>query len=392
MEFWAQRTVSPSDGCEGWTVVDDGYGEHVRAAQYLRWIVDRGGSVGTARTYAGRLALWLGWALLAGVDEAAPGVEQLAVFARWLERTPSRKHRRGRSRRRAGDPNVVSLQAARSSATVDGILAAVVEFVRFGAGRGWCDPEVAGRLSSRVELRFLPRGMDRGERTDRPVVERRLVRRRRVERPPRTVSVAQVDAVVDACANVRDRFVVQALYATGMRVAELCGLHLSDLHLVPSAVHLGCGVGGAHLHVVRREDNENGALAKSIWPRPLPVTTALVRCHNAYRFERDLVPAAADSDYLLVNLWRAPLGRAVRPAAVEELFVRLSAKVGFYVRPHMLRHSFASEVATATKDPALVKELLGHASVRSTDVYMHARWDDMRAAVDGHAGTLRDPR
>ncbi|MGV1010521.1 MAG: tyrosine-type recombinase/integrase [Dermatophilaceae bacterium] len=392
MEFWAQRTVSPSDGREGWTVVDDGYVEHVRAGQYLRWIVDRGGSVGTARAYAGRLALWLGWASEAGVGEASPGVEQLAGFARWLERTPSRQHRRGRNRRRAVDPNVVTLQAARSAGTVDGILAAVVEFVRFGAGRGWCDPQVAGRLSSRVELRFLPPGVDRGERTDRPVVQRRSVRRRRVERPPWTVSAGQVAAVVDACANVRDRFVVQALYATGMRVAELCGLRLCDLHLVPSAVHLGCGVSGAHLHVVRREDNENRALAKSIWPRVLPVTTGLVRCHNAYRLERDLISAAADSDYLLVNLWRAPLGRAMRPGAVEELFVRLSARVGFHVRPHMLRHSFASEVATATKDPALVKDLLGHASVRSTDVYLHARWDDMRAAVDGHAQALGGPR
>ncbi len=79
------------------------------------------------------------------------------------------------------------------------------------------------------------------------------------------------------------------------------------------------------------------------------------------------------------------MGRALSPDAVERLFVRLSARVGFYVRPHMLRHSFASDVALATKDPALVKELLGHASVRSTDVYLHARWDDMRAAVDGHA-------
>ncbi len=55
-------------------------------------------------------------------------------------------------------------------------------------------------------------------------------------------------------------------------------------------------------------------------------------------------------------------------------------------------HTFASEVATATKDPALVKELLGHASVASTDVYLHARWNDLRAAVDGHARTVEDPR
>jgi len=384
MEFWAQRTRSPVDGHEGWTVVDDGYVEHRRAGEYLRSIVDRGGSVGTARTYAGRLALWLGWAAASNVDECGPSVEQLAAFARWLERTPSRKHRRGPSRRRAGEANVVTLQAARSPGTVDGIVAAVVELVRFGVARGWCSQEIAGQLSSRVELRFIPAGLDRGERADRPVVQRRAVRRRRAERAPATLRAGQVGELVDACTNVRDRFVVEALYATGLRVAELCGLHLADLHLLPSAIHLGCRVTGAHLHVVRREDNENGALAKSIWPRVLPVTSALVRCHNAYRFVRDAVPAAAESDYLLVNLWRPPLGRAVGPDAVEQMFVRLSAKVGFYARPHMLRHSFASEVALASKDPALVKELLGHASVRSTDVYMHARWDDMRRAVDAH--------
>jgi len=392
MEFWAQRTVSPVDGREGWTVVDDGYLEQARAAQYLRSIVDRGGSVGTARTYAGRLALWLCWTSRAGVDAASPSAEQLAGFARWLERTPSRKHRRGLDRRRAADPTVVTLGPARCPATVDGVLAAVVELVRFGASRGWCAPAVAGRLSARAELRFMPAGMDRGERTDRPVVERRMVRRRRVERPPVTLTAGQVAAVVEACCNVRDRFVVEALYATGLRVAELCGLHLADLHLVPSAAHLGCPVAGAHLHVLRREDNENRALAKSVWPRVVPVTTELVRCHNAYRFARDAVPAAADSDYLLVNLWRAPLGRALRPDAVEALFVRLSARVGFYVRPHMLRHSFASEVALSTKDPALVKELLGHASVRSTDVYLHARWGDMRAAVEDHDRAARTVR
>jgi len=282
------------------------------------------------------------------------------------------------------DPKVVVLGSARSASTVEGILAAVVEFVRFCASRGWCAPVVAERLSFRAELRFAPRGWDRGERAGRPVVNRRVVRRRRVEQPPSTLSREQVGCLVDVCSNIRDRFIVEALYATGLRVAELCGLHLADLHLLPSAAHLGCKVTGAHLHVVRREDNENRALAKSVWPRVLPVTRDLVVCHDAYRFERDALEEAAESDYLLVNLWRAPLGRALSPDGVERLFVRLSARVGFRARPHMLRHSFASEVAIATKDPALVKELLGHASVSSTDIYLHARWDDMRAAVDGH--------
>jgi integrase/recombinase XerD len=393
MEFWAQRTVSPLDGRVGWTVVDDRYVEHVRAAEYLRVLVDgEGRSVGTARTYAGRLALYLTWAAARGVEEVSPGVEQLAAFARWLERTPSRKHRPGRNRRRAADTKVVTLGAARSPATVDGILAAVVEFVRFGATRGWCGAGVAEALSERRQLRFLPSSFDRGERKGRPVVDRRRVRRRRVESAPVTLTTAEVGALVDACSNMRDRFIVEALYATGLRVAELCGLRLSDLHLVPSAAHLGCRVGGAHLHVVRREDNENGALAKSLWPRVVPVAKELVWLHDPYRSERDRVPEAAESDYLLVNQWRPPLGRALRLDMVEQLFVRLSARTGFRARPHMLRHSFASELALATKDPALVKELLGHASVTSTDVYMHARWDDMRAAVDAHVKALERQR
>ena len=386
MEFWAQRTVSPLDGREGWTVVDDTYAEHRQVGEYLQVLIDgEGRSVGTARTYAGRLALYLTWAATGGVDPCSPTITQLSPLARWLERTPSRKHRRGQSRRRAADPKLLSLEPSRSAATVDGILAAVVEFVRFASSRGWCEPRVAEGLSTPVELHFPPARLDRGEREGRPVVSRRRVRRRRVDRPPMTLTRAQVALLVDACTNRRDRFIVQALYATGLRLSELCGMRLSDLHLLPSSSHLGCDVAGPHLHVVRREDNENGALAKSIYPRVVPVARELVLFHDAYRAERDAVPAAAESDFLLVNCYRPPFGRALRPDVVEQLFVRLSARVEFRARPHMLRHSFASEVAQATKDPALVKELLGHASVVSSDVYLHARWDDMWAAVDALA-------
>ena len=146
MEFWAERTVSPLDGRVGWTVVDDDYDEHPEAAIWLRTLLDaQGRSVGTARTYAGRLALFLTWAAVSGVDAMAPTVEQLASFSRWLERTPSRKHRAGRQRRRAADPKLITRAPARSAATVEGILAAVVEFVRFGAGRGWCSPAASSR-------------------------------------------------------------------------------------------------------------------------------------------------------------------------------------------------------------------------------------------------------
>ena len=123
MEYWAQHAVSPLDGRVGWTVVDDRYDEHVRAGEYLREIRDGDGrSVGTPRTYAGRLALYVTWAATADVDETAVSAGRLAAFARWLERSPSRKHRPGANRRRAVAPSVVPLAPARSPPTVDGIL------------------------------------------------------------------------------------------------------------------------------------------------------------------------------------------------------------------------------------------------------------------------------
>ncbi len=115
MELWAQRTISPLDGREGWTVVDEHYLEDRHAAQYLQMLVDgEGRSVGAALAYAGRLALYLTWATTSGTEPCAPTLEQLASIARWLEHPPSRKHGPGQNRRRAADPQLLSLEAARS--------------------------------------------------------------------------------------------------------------------------------------------------------------------------------------------------------------------------------------------------------------------------------------
>ena len=61
-------------------------------------------------------------------------------------------------------------------------------------------------------------------------------------------------------------------------------------------------------------------MAKSVYPRVVPVTKDLVWLHDAYRAERTALAEAAESDYLLVNLWRAPRGRALSVGSVEELF------------------------------------------------------------------------
>jgi integrase/recombinase XerD len=77
MEYWAQKTVSPIDGRQGWTVVDECYVEHARVGEYLRVLLNgKAKSVGTARAYAGRLALYLTCAAGSGIDETSPRPEE----------------------------------------------------------------------------------------------------------------------------------------------------------------------------------------------------------------------------------------------------------------------------------------------------------------------------
>ena len=105
----------------------------------------------------------------------------------------------------------------------------------------------------------------------------------------------------------------------------------------------------AHLHVVRREDNPNGAWAKSRRQRVVPLDFLTVLAFDTYQLERSAVAAAADSDFVLVNLFRPPVGAPMRLDAINELTGAASRRAGIDppVRPHQLRHAFGSNVADA---------------------------------------------
>lgn len=125
--------------------------------------------------------------------------------------------------------------------------------------------------------------------------------------------------MLGVCRSVRDRLVVLLLARAGLRRGEAPGLRRADLRLLPdNSVH-GCRVDGAHLHVVRR-DNPNGAWAKSRNSRAVPLDFLVVRAIDLYQLEREEQPAAGECDFLLVNLFREPVGAPMRPDAVNDLF------------------------------------------------------------------------
>ena len=247
---------------------------------------------------------------------------------------------------------------ARSAGTINGITTAVRELYRFLVLHGRTDGSVAARLSARQ------------------------LSKRTVKRVPKHLRVEQATTLLGACGCDRDRLLVLLLWRCGLRLSEALGLRREDLHLLASSTHVGCEIPGAHVHVIRRESNDNGAVAKSRWPRVVPASAEVADAYAAYRWERQDVVGAAGNDLVFVNLTAGKVGAGWTPASVEDLFRRLSRRIGFRARPHMLRHSFGTELTEAGVALDVVQMLMGHAWISSTQVYVHPSWERMRTAVD----------
>ena len=118
----------------------------------------------------------------------------------------------------------------------------------------------------------------------------------------------------------------------------------------------------------------------------MPLDFLTVQAFDTYALERMAVPAAACSDFV-GDLFRAPVGAPMRSGAVGDLLGAASRRAGLAagVTPHQLRHAFGSSAADAGCGIDVVADLLGHASVSSSQVYLHPDPGRLRAAVDASA-------
>jgi len=382
-------------GAGYWTVLDEELAVVPVADSFLRQVrFGRDGAESTTRAYAGGIALFLRWCARSGRTWQA-GIEQLGLFMTWLVHAGPAVS--GIEATAAGvvlaGPGSAPVRSARR---INAVLSAVRGMVVHAAAAGQASGHLVPLLYELADDRDLPESA-RGEDAR---MSWRMRARHRLHEPEAAVeraADADITAVLGACLSAGDQLIVLLMARAGLRRGEVLGLRRSDVHLLADSRALGCEVARAHVHVVRRDGNPNGAVAKSRRHRTVPLDFVTVQAFDTYEFERMRVPRAAVSDFVLVNLFREPVGAPMRLDAVNDLVAAASRRAGIasVLRPHQMRHAFTSNILDAGCGIDVAQELLGHASASSTAVYAHPDPARLRAAVDAvpspreHAGVTR---
>lgn len=183
------------------------------------------------------------------------------------------------------------------------------------------------------------------------------------ERLPDTLSVAEVAALLDSCptetpVGLRDKALLETLYATGARVSEVLALTVDD--------------------AARAMDND-GVMAvtgKGNKQRIVPLGTHAKEAIEAYLVRARPAFANGKSHALLLNTRGGALSRQSAWTVIKQAAQR--AGIDKDVSPHTLRHSFATHLLEGGADVRSVQELLGHASVTTTQIYTHVTADNLR--------------
>lgn len=287
VRYSVQAAILPSTNQRLKFVIDGATSSPMpEARDFVLSLSASGKSVNTIHSYTPKVATFLNWADDAPlIDWRTVTVPQLTRF-KWSLEAP----------RPFAGSDVDSVRA-RADSTVGLYLTAALQFLRYCARSDLIDSTTVSRLVEPRYLGHVPRSFDPGEQGQFRFKLAKQLRTRPVQHRPKTLTPAAVDAITAATLNPRDRFLIELLDATGMRIGEALGLRRADMHLLPSSRTLGCEIPGPHIHVIRRADNENHALGKSRQSRRVPVETRLITAYSAYQAERNRL-AIADSDYV----------------------------------------------------------------------------------------------
>jgi integrase/recombinase XerD len=328
--------------------------------KYLKYLDQTGKSRNTQKTYCYALKQYLVYLQEAGKDYKHIRLEDLVEFVGWL-RSPFK------------GINVMPLkpiQTRKTEKTINLTVTAMTNFYDYL----YRNDELSDDMSEKLMRQVFTGGRTRYKsflhhvNKDKPSV-RNILKIKEPRKNVETLSKEQVLLVLNATTNIRDRFLIQVLFETGLRIGEVLSLYLEDFKFDHR---------GHRISLKDRGELENGAMLKT-GERGIYVSQALMDLFDDYLYEV-LDELDFRSNFVFVILRGENIGKPLTLTAVEALFKRLREKTGIRkLHPHLFRHTHATMYYQETKDIKQVQERLGHSQIQTTmNLYLHLSEDDIR--------------
>ncbi len=203
---------------------------------------------------------------------------------------------------------------------------------------------------------------------------------KRLKSLPKALSVEQALSLVNQAVreaqergdfeSIRDAAIIDLLYSSGLRLSELLGI---DAVQSKDRQHESAGW-------LDWDAGEVTVLGKGGKRRSVPVGAPAMASLSKWREHRDTL----DRQMISAGLFLSATGARLSPRTVQARLRSLAIRAGLptHVHPHMMRHSFASHVLQSSQDLRAVQEMLGHASIASTQIYTSLDFQHLAQAYD----------
>src|SRR6266567_3744153 len=328
---------------------------------YLKYLDRIGSARHTLRSYAAALRLYWEFLSQEQLDWQHITLDDLSRFVLWLK-LPS-----GSLKVLPAHP----VEQARSNRTINHTLTVVRGFYEYQ----WRMEEVSTNLKDKTTTTLPGRfrrykgflhHITKGLHITKNILKQKEEKRQR----PKTITKDQIQQLLNACANERDRLLVRLLFESAMRVGEALSLFVEDVDVAEN-----------RLHIRDRGELPNGAEIKTVHAlRSIDVSSDLIDEIVAYVGR--VHTAEVETNHLFIKLHGKHAGQALTYPDVDSLFRRLRQKTGRqHVTPHVLRHTMLTTLAELGWQQELLQERAGHASFQQTyQIYVHPSQEALRAA------------
>lgn len=325
--------------------------------KYLKYKDNTGAARNTLRAYCYHLKLFFEYLEQEQLDYRDIGLDEMAAFMRWLQNPYGNKK----------VSPIIPATSSRTARSINIIISAVISLYDYLMRHEDYSLQLSMKLKkqipgSRRGFKDFLYHINRNKSYDAKILKLKVPKQR-----PKTISKEKTSMIMDACCNIRDRFLIQLLWESSMRIGEALALWLEDFE-----------IDARKIHIKDRGELSNHAEIKTVCsPRSIDVSAELMNDYMDYIAECHTDDV--DTNHVFIKLSGENKYQPMEYPDVVSLFERLKNKVGFDVTPHMLRHTSLTELRKAGwKDEHLMKRA-GHAHVQTTmQMYIHPSDEDMR--------------